>query len=459
MPRRPSSARGIEAVDQNPVKRKARTASPEPSADSSKQGASDAQQDKMIDAKAAAAMLGIKPQTLYAYASRGLIRTAPKRGGKASLYHREDVEAVLLKSRKSDPSGAAAESVIRWGGSPVLRTAITSIGPEGPRYRGKLAIDLAQAKRPFEDCVELLWSGVLPAQSIVWQPAKIPAPFLEIIEAIRKIAKLTNSMRHLLALSTEAYAACNGRNAELHLGAPVLAGRNLIQVLAPTLGLLGDKPNYAPSYEPEPVAAIVARSMGVPIDEQEMDAINACLILSADHELSPPTVAARISASAGADIFSCVNSALGAFDGLLTGLGCDKSERTLLSASSPKNYLGMLEKYTRRKEPIPGYGHPLYPSGDPRALYLIDVAKNISPRTPRARLALTCVDAASTELGAAPNLTVGLAVISICLRLPEGATGGLMALGRISGWVANAFEQRLAGFLVRPRARYIGPVE
>lgn len=412
----------------------------------------------MIDAKEATLILGIKPQTLYAYVSRGLIRAAPKRGAKASLYHREDVETVLLKCRRGNPSGAASERVIRWGGSAVLQTAITSIEPEGPRYRGKLALDLAAARRPFEDCVELLWNGILPARSIVWPATPVPEAFQQLNASILRIAKQTDSMRRLLALTAEAYAACNGRNAEVTLGAPVLAARKLIQILAPAFGLLHDRPNYAPSTSAESIAAIIARSMGAANGEQELDALNACLVLSADHELSPATFAARIAASAGADIFSCVNSALGAFDGLLTGFGCDESERTLRSASSPKIYLGMLEKYTRRKEPIPGYAHPLYPSGDPRARYLIDLAKEIGPRTPRARLALNCVNAASTELGATPNLAVGLAVIAICLGLPERSPGALMALGRISGWIAHTFEQRLAGFLVRPRARYIGPV-
>jgi citrate synthase len=458
MPRSPATSRSNAAAEPKQALSKAAVPTPKTKAAAKKRAPADDHPDKMIDAKEATAMLGIKPQTLYAYVSRGLIRAAPKRGAKASLYHREDVETVLLKSRKGDPSGAASERVIRWGGSAVMQTAITSIEPEGPRYRGKLALDLAEARRPFEDCVELLWNGILPAQSIVWQPTPIPEAFQQLNASILKIAKQTDSMRRLLALTAEGFAACNGRNAEVTLGAPVLAARKLIQVLAPTFGLLHDRPNYVPSTRAESIAAVIARSLGVANGEQELDALNACLVLSADHELSPATFAARIAASAGADVFSCVNSALGAFDGLLTGFGCDESERTLRSASSPKAYLGMLEKYTRRKEPIPGYAHPLYPSGDPRARYLIGLAKDINPRTARTRLTLNCVDAASKELGAAPNLAVGLAVVAICLGLPERSSGALMALGRISGWIAHTFEQRLAGFVVRPRARYIGPV-
>ncbi|MES2537863.1 MAG: citrate synthase [Pseudomonadota bacterium] len=414
--------------------------------------------EEMLDAKTAASMLGVKTQTLYAYVSRGLIRTAPRRGTQASLYHREDVETVRLNGRGGSVSTDPGERISRWSGSGgVLQTAITSINASGPRYRGKLAVDLANMRRPFEDCAELLWSGVLPPQSVVWSPPVVPDTFPAFSSAIARIARKPNT-RQLLALIAQSYGASIGRNPENVLGAPVLAGRQLIQILAPALGLLRKEPRYLLNSEPEPVASVLARSVGVPRSEEVLRALNVCLVLSADHELAPSTFAARIAASAGADIFACVNNAFGTFDGPLTGFGCDESEKMLRAAVSPKKYVNLLNEFAERKEFIPGYNHPLYPEGDPRALYLLELAR-VNVQTPKARLILNCIDAGIQETEAVPSLAVGLVAIAAAFDLPEESPGAIMAIGRVAGWIAHAFEQRLAGFLVRPRTRYIGPLE
>jgi citrate synthase len=427
--------------------------------DAVKSGGEDAHQEEMLDAKTAALMLGVKTQTLYAYVSRGLIRTAPRRGTQASMYHREDVEALRMNGRSSNAfSGEPSDRLVRWGAGAALQTGVTAIDAAGPRYRGKLAIDLANMRRPFEDCVELLWNGVLPLHPVVWQPPHVPDSFSGFSDAIVKVAKNTNS-RQLLALLAETYSACVGRNPETVLRAPVLAGRQLIQILAPSLGLLRARPRYSLNPKATSIAAIVAESAGAPRSEEAISALNSCLILSADHELAPSTFAARVAASAGADIFSCVTSGLGTFEGPLTGQGCDEPERMLRAARSPKNYVALLKEQARRKETLLGYNHPLYPAGDPRAAYLLELARSMNSNVPLARLVLNCVDAATEELGAVPSLAIGLVAIAAALDLPEESPGALMAIGRVSGWIAHVFEQRLAGSLIRPRTRYIGPAD
>ena len=409
----------------------------------------------MLDAKTAASMLGVKTQTLYAYVSRGLIRTAPQHGTQANLYHREDIEAMRMNGRGGSASADTAERFNRSSGGSVLQTAITSIDASGPRYRGKLAVDLANTRRPFEDCVELLWNGVLPSQSAIWRPPALPEEFVAFTSFLARIARRPNT-RQLLALIAQAYSACTDRNAETALGAPVLAGRQLIQILAPALGLLRREPRYLVNPEPEPVASVLARSAGMPRSDEVLRALNACLVLSADHELAPSTFTARIAASAGADIFACVNSAFGIFDGPLTGFGCDEAEKTLRAARSPKAYGVLLKEFAARKEAIPGYDHPLYPDGDPRALYLLDLARDHA-QIPGARLILNCIDAGIEHTESVPSLAIGLVAIAVSFDLPKESPGMIMAIGRVSGWIAHVFEQRLAGSLVRPRTKYVGP--
>src|SRR3954465_9405960 len=91
-------------------------------------------------------ILGIKPQTLYCYVSRGYIRSLPQPGGRSSYYSREDVERVRAKSVARSGHGPAAASAMRWG-EPIIETAITEITDRGPRHRTKLAGDLARGER------------------------------------------------------------------------------------------------------------------------------------------------------------------------------------------------------------------------------------------------------------------------------------------------------------------------
>ncbi len=417
-----------------------------------------ASRDDLLDAKTAASLLGVKTQTLYAYVSRGLIRTSPRRGAQASLYHREDVEAVRMNGRGASASADAGDRVLRLGGGgSVLQTAITMIDQSGPRYRGKPAVDIAHSRKPFEDCVELLWSGALPMHSVTWRAPMMPEPFKSWIAAW-STPPLKPDTRQLLALVAQAYGASSGRNPENALGAPVIAGRQLIQVMASAIGLLRAQPRYVINETPEPLANVMVRSAGIPVRDETIHILNASLILSADHELAPSTFTVRTAASMGADLFSCVTSALGTFDGPLTGFGCDESERLLRRAASPKNYVSMLTELAQRKEGLAGFNHPLYADGDPRAVYLLKLARQVAA-TPAARLILDCIDAGIEETESAPSLAVGLVAVSAALDLPDESPGVIMAVARTSGWIAHAFEQRLAGYLVRPRTKYIGQLE
>lgn len=410
----------------------------------------------LLDSKTAAALLGVKTQTLYAYVSRGLIRPAPRHGAQASLYHREDIEALRSGGRSSHGSTEQGERTTRWSQSSTLQTAITTIRSDGPYYRGKSAVDLARMQRPFEDCVDLLWNGVLPSAWLPWRPAQCPELFDHISERFASIAKHASNWQ-LLALITQSYSASVGRNPEHVLGAPILAGRYLIQMLAPSLGLLCNQQAYPVSKTSESIAHIIAASLGVQPHNELLQALNACLTLSADHELAPATFTARIAASAGADVFSCVSSALGAFDGPLTGYGCNESERMLYSAKSASDYVKQLKKFTIRKEFIPGYNHPLYPEGDPRASYLLDMVRSLSS-SQTSRAILDYIDAGNSELEAHPSLATGLAAVCAAFNLPRESPGTIMAIGRVAGWLAHVFEQRLDGqMLIRPHTKYIGP--
>ena len=413
----------------------------------------------MLDAKKAASLLGVKTQTLYAYVSRGLIRTAMRHGAQASLYHREDIESLRQNRRGGSPAAESADRVPRWGGgTQVVQTAITVIDAAGPRYRGKLAVELSKTHRPFEDCVELLWTGALPRHSLVWQPPLLSSSLELLITSFAGLVQRCTT-RQLFALVAQTHGAFHGRNPENAIGAPALAGRQMIQVMAAALGLIGERPQFDLGAEPQSVAALLARGMRLSQSPEVRHLLDVALILSADHELAPSTYAARVAASAGGDLFSCVASALGTFEGPLTGFACDESENLLRQADSVKSYVQSLRDLEERKEGVPGYNHPLYDGIDPRAAHLLTLAQGVTTLPPRARFVLDCIDAARAKMQLAPSLAVGLVALAAALDMPAGAPGGIMAVGRAAGWIAHIFEQRLAGFLLRPRTKYVGLLE
>ncbi|MBX3217992.1 MAG: citrate synthase, partial [Labilithrix sp.] len=107
----------------------------------------------------AAALLGIKRETLYAYASRGRVRSVAAPGAdRARLYCREDLERQRARSRARSGHGPVAASALRWG-EPVLETRVGTIDATGPVYRGRSAIDLDRAGASFESVAALLWDG------------------------------------------------------------------------------------------------------------------------------------------------------------------------------------------------------------------------------------------------------------------------------------------------------------
>src|SRR5829696_2340896 len=116
---------------------------------------------RWVDAKAAARHLGIQVRSLYAYVSRGQIRSVPGERGRPRLYALADLERLRVRRDARSGHGAVAAGALRWG-EPVLDSAITAITARGPAYRGRLAIDLAVEGVPFENVAELLWSGYLP---------------------------------------------------------------------------------------------------------------------------------------------------------------------------------------------------------------------------------------------------------------------------------------------------------
>jgi citrate synthase len=184
--------------------------------------------------------------------------------------------------------------------------------------------------------------------------------------------------------------------------------------------------------------------------------IRAALLLCADHELNVSAFAARCAASAGASPYDVVSAAMATLKGYRHGGAAERVLALAADADTLKSARAAVANRLRRGEAVPGFGHPLYPAGDPRATLLIKLAAASGNET-EWRPFRHLRRAGSELLQDSPNLDFGLAALTRTYGLPEQAPLLLFALGRTIGWMAHAIEEYASGQLIRPRARYIGP--
>lgn len=404
-----------------------------------------------VTAAEAAGILKIKPQTLYTYVSRGLIRSVAQLDRKDRLYYREDIDKVRSRSDARAGSGATAESAMRWG-QPVINTGITEITPDGPRYRGRAALDLARAGRSFEAVAELLWNGIDHLEPMFWDDEQLPGGFGELMDHVVLQGELPPMLR-IFGIATTMLGAAEAARNEIRRGTTIPAARQMILTLAGCLGYLGSARHFAAPLSGRSLAENIAHTLLPDPAPEVIQAINAALVLCADHELSPATFAARVAASTGAELRACMLAAVGAHSGALAGASCDRAEDLLRDARTTDEVHARLQGLAQAGSRIPGFNIVVYPKGDPRARLLLQFAHSFAGGE-RARLIYDFIDEADRRLQLRPSLEVGLVALTIALGLPAHSASALWALGRTAGWIAHVMEQRLAGFVLRPRARF-----
>jgi citrate synthase len=335
----------------------------------------------LLDARGAAALLGIKLQTLYAYVSRGLLSSLPGEGPDRR-YARADVLRLRARAAARAGHGPVAAAALHFG-EPVLESALTAVDAEGPRYRGHKVVPLARAGTPFESVAELLWGGVLgPAPP--WRPgATVPG---------RQLSRLVPEGDGLaaLALLVPALAAADPGRYAAPIEAELARARGLLLHLAAGLALPRDGgARFLPALRRGRVAPAAATALGAPQDpgaSAEVEAaLDAALVLVADHELNVSTFAARVAASAGADLYACVGAALSTLSGSRHGGACDRVEALVGEVARARGGAAVVHERLRRGESLPGFGHRLYPEGDPRTPPLLDAAEALGGRRPGVR--------------------------------------------------------------------------
>lgn len=473
-----------------------------------------------IDAATAAERLGIKPATLYAYVSRGVVQRRHSEDGRRSLFSAEEIERLARRGR---PRAQPPELVIE--------SAVTSLGVDRPYYRGTDALALARTAA-FETVAEWLWTG----DPGVWLRA---APGGRRLQPDGGLRAAPGERR--LEPDARLRGAPGGRWLEPDAGlrgapgtwrfepgdglrAAVAAQRGLpgdlmpldrLQVIVTVLGA-SDSLRY--QLDPDSVTATARRLIAglvdalPPLGEPQgdtiaerlwsrlcphpatpglLDALRAALVLLADHELAASTLAARVAASAKADPYAVVLTGLGVLGGPLHGGASYAAERLLDEITHPGEAPRVIGERVRRGERIPGFGHSVYKNGDARGTLLLDLIRKAVTETgartapcPPAKRAhrggpgeparlgdpgetvlrpdrIDVVDAVLAEMRRRrlphPNVDLALATLVTVSGMTRGAGEAIFAVARAAGWLAHAMEEYRRGSLLRLRASYTGP--
>jgi citrate synthase len=394
----------------------------------------------------------VKQETLYAYVARGLIESrAGEAPGRARRYSEVEIESFIARRRaRRDPEAAAAGALF-WG-LPVVESAISSIDGVDLAYRGRNAVALGR-ESTFEAVAALLWSG--DDAETTW-PGVAEADVASAIRAVRALPTGTPGRDVLPVILTALAAADSARFDTSAAGVRRTAKRLLARTVAAFARAVGPAEGEAqPDGASGPMARRVLVALGGTSEAAAERDVDRALVLSAEHELNASSFAARVAASTGADPYAVVVAATSTLGGPMHGGLTDRVEALVRGAVADGSADSTIEAWEARGEALPGFGHPLYPDGDLRAVPLLEAARGRAA-VPELRTLIALVDAIERRGGPRPTLDLGLVATALSLHLAPGSAGLVFAFGRTAGWLAHAIEQYAAGAVIRPRARYVG---
>jgi citrate synthase len=367
-----------------------------------------------------AARLGVKPATVYAYVSRGLLPAIRNARGKGSLFARADVDAFIAGRQKTT--------------TPGIQTGITLIKDGGLYYRGVDAIELAR-RSTFEAVATLLWTGTLEHVDLTDKPL-LTALVQAIIAPLPADARTTDRLRVIVA----AAAADDPLRFDTSAPAVIATGRTMLATMVGALPLRARSRHQAATItgDVSPLAAALwTRLTARRPSTDDCRLLNAALILLADHDIAASTLAARVAASTRAHPYAVVSAGLAALDGPLHGAASGLAYSLLHEAMTSGDPVGTIAGRLRNDGQIPGFGHALYPDGDPRAATLLPMLGDGAA----AESALRVADAVEERSGARPNIDLALAALALHHDMPPDAGEAIFAVARTAGWLAHALEE------------------
>jgi citrate synthase len=380
--------------------------------------------------------LGVKPSTVYAYVSRGLLASRRGPGGRTSTFDAREVEALARRRRRA-------------AGPEGIRTAVTLIGDDRLYYHGVDVLDLAR-RRSYEEVADWLWTGTLSPG------IRFTAPNDAVETAARAIAALPaqSGLTDQLRVAIVAASLADPLRFDLTDEMVPATGRALVATQVAALPARGDISVAGPLAE-----RLWPRLTSSPPNEPSLRCLNAALVLLADHDLAASTLAVRVAAAARANPYAAVSAGLGVLEGPLHGAASGLAHRMLGEVSERGSAAAVVAEQLRAGRRIPGLGHRIYRGDDPRAVLLFELLAEVPGAGPVLEAAMAVTRTAARQVPLHPNVDLALAVLSRTAGMPAEAGEVIFAVARTAGWIAHALEEyRERPMRLRPSGQYAGPL-
>ncbi|MGW0710434.1 citrate synthase [Streptomyces sp. NPDC002643] len=398
--------------------------------------------EQRLSTKETAELLGVKPETVYAYVSRGQLTSRRDHSGRGSTFDAEEVAALARRNRR-EASGSSPT-----GGELSVRTRLTLI--EGDRYyfRGVDATELA-THNSYEEVAEWLWTGEPRPGAVFTAPKESVALARRAIDALPEHSGPIDRLR----VAAIAAAAADPLRFDLSEEAVLGTARTLIPTLVAAL-----PPVLRAHRDSGPLAhRLWARLSGRAPDEASLRALDTALALLVDHDLAASTLAVRVAASARAHAYAAVSAGLGALEGPLHGSAGALAHRLLLDVLDHGSAAPVIAAELRAGRAVRGLGHRLYTGEDPRARALFAQLEAVPGAAPALAAARDIVATAARHTPLHANIDLALAVLTASSGMSPSAGETIFAVARTAGWIAHTLEEYGERPLrMRPSGHYVG---
>lgn len=401
---------------------------------------------RRLTTREAAELLGVKPETVYAYVSRGQLSSRRGPGARGSTFDAKEVESLARKNRR-EPAATSASSELS------VRTRITLIDKDRYYYRGVDATELSLT-HSYEEVAEWLWTGVLRPGIRFTAPRETADAARRAVDALPEHSGPTDRLR-VAAISA---AAADPLRFDLSEEAVIGTARTLIPTLVTALPPISRTVSRAHRDDGPLAHRLWARLSGLRPDDASLHVLDTALALLVDHDLAASTLAVRVAASARAHPYAAVSAGLGVLEGPLHGAASGLAHRMLLDVLDRGSAAPVVADELRAGRRVPGLGHRLYPGDDPRAEALFALLEVIPAAGPALAAARDVVATTARHTDLHANVDLALAVLTASSGMPAEAGETIFAVARTAGWVAHALEEYGERPLrMRPSGQYVGP--
>jgi citrate synthase len=335
-------------------------------------------------------------------------------------------------------------------------------------YQGYDIHDLVEHAR-FEEVAYLLWHGDLPTRAqldalntdLVAARA-LPEPVMQLLRGFPRDVLPMDALR----TATSALGIYDPDSRDNSQAANLRKAVRLTAQTATMVAAIGrlreGKDPVAPDPSLSHAANFLSMLWGRRPDDTGTKTIEIALILHADHELNASTFAARVTAATLADMHSAITSAIGALKGPLHGGANEAVMRMLLRIGDPAKIVPAARAMLAAKQKIPGFGHRVYRTEDPRATHLRRMSEELGRRGGELKwfeMSRALEQFMLSEKHIYANVDFYSASSYYYLGIPLELFTPVFAVSRVSGWTAHVLEQLADNRLIRPRAEYVGPVD